>query len=285
MKKRYILSALVLTLAISGCTPSQSTHNESNNTEKKQQENETEDTEHQEPAGGSEEVTGKTSSKSDEGEQENDAEEENSYEEEIEAPEINDAGELKKPDDTLALVNREFRLPGDYEPEDLMIPDIAYSFDGDHPKKQVREPVGKALEELFAASKKEGLKLFAVSGYRSYERQEAIFNANSAAVGVEKANNYSAKPGESEHQSGLAMDVSSPAADFGLTNAFGNTPEGEWLKKHAHDYGFIIRYPEDKTDITGYQYEPWHLRYVGKDVAAELHKEDLTLEEYYGVHE
>ncbi|MFD2706319.1 M15 family metallopeptidase [Salibacterium lacus] len=200
-------------------------------------------------------------------------------------PSVNEDGVLQDPAALDALVNRQYHLPSDYVPEDLTVPDVRFPYEEDVPKKQVREPAAKALESLFSGAEEEGLHLFAVSGYRSYDRQESIFAANAEEDGMEAANQYSAQAGESEHQSGLAMDVSSQSADFALTNDFGETPEGQWLKEHAHEYGFVIRYPEDKTDITGYQYEPWHLRYVGKELAATLHDTNQTLEEYYGTAE
>ncbi|WP_240378040.1 M15 family metallopeptidase [Bacillus piscicola] len=198
-------------------------------------------------------------------------------------PAIGNDGVLKDPAAVTALVNKEYRLPGDYEPEDLTVPDVPFPYEEDVPKKQLREPAARALEDLFAAAKEEGLSLFAVSGYRSYARQESIFTANVQKDGEAAANKYSARPGESEHQTGLTMDVSSPSNDFALTTAFGDTLEGKWLQDNAHHYGFIIRYPADKTDITGYQYEPWHLRYVGEKAAVEMHESGETLEEYYGI--
>ncbi|SDI30908.1 D-alanyl-D-alanine carboxypeptidase [Alteribacillus persepolensis] len=198
-------------------------------------------------------------------------------------PALNEEGVLVHPGDVKALVNREYLLPADYTPEDLVVPDVAFPFEENHPKKQIREVAAAPLEELFAKAAEEGLSLYAVSGFRSYERQEAIFAANVREDGEAAANQYSAKPGQSEHQSGLAMDVSSPSNDLALTDAFGETPEGKWLKTNAYRFGFIIRYPEGKTDITGYQYEPWHLRYVGKEAAQVIHEEEITLEEYYGV--
>ncbi|MFD2624104.1 M15 family metallopeptidase [Salibacterium salarium] len=200
-------------------------------------------------------------------------------------PKTNEKGELENPSALDALVNRDYLLPGDYKPEDLTVPDVPFSFEEEHPKRQIREPAADALETLFEEAEAEGMQLYAISGYRSYDRQEAIFAANAAEDGEEEANKYSAQAGESEHQSGLAMDVSSASNDFALTNDFGETPEGEWLKEHAQEYGFVIRYPDDKTDITGYQYEPWHLRYVGEGLAETLYEADDTLEEYYGVHE
>lgn len=213
------------------------------------------------------------------------SEEEEAEEKVVLPPETDEEGVLLNPSDIETLVNREFRLPADYEPEDLVVPDVPFPFDEDDPKKQLRKPAAEALEELFREAREEGLELFAISGYRSYSRQETIFSANAARDGEEAANQYSARPGESEHQTGLAMDVSSPSNDYALTVDFGETAEGKWLANHAHRYGFIIRYPADKTDITGYQYEPWHLRYVGEELAMLLYETRMTLEEYYGVSE
>ncbi len=189
---------------------------------------------------------------------------------------------LANPYDQLALVNKEFALPEDYSPEDLVIPDIPFPFEEDLPKKQMREIAAKPLEEMFQAAEEAGLQLYAQSGYRSYERQDAIFASNANQHGEEEANTFSARPGESEHQTGLTMDVTSPDADFGLTVAFAETAEGKWVKEHAADFGFIIRYPEGKEDITEYQYEPWHLRYVGEKAAKEIMEQEITLEEYLG---
>lgn len=144
----------------------------------------------------------------------------------------------------------------------------------------MRQAAAAALEELFQAAEEAELELFAQSGYRSYERQDSIFAANVQAHGEEAANNFSARPGESEHQSGLTMDVTSPAVDFDLVIEFGETEEGKWIKENAADYGFIIRYPEGKEDITIYQFEPWHLRYVGVKAAKEIMSQAITLEEY-----
>src|SRR5690625_55329 len=198
-------------------------------------------------------------------------------------PTNDDPSVIENPYEVLALVNKEHTLPEDYVPHDLVIPDVRFPFTEDLPKKQLREIAAEALEELFAAGDEAGMDLFAVSGYRSYERQDAIFAANIDEHGEEAANTFSAKPGESEHQSGLTMDITSPEVDYDLTTEFGETEEGKWVKEHASDFGFIIRYPEEKEDITEYQYEPWHLRYVGKKAAKEIMKNDLTLEEYLEV--
>lgn len=118
-------------------------------------------------------------------------------------------------------------------------------------------------------------------GYRSYDRQKEIYDANVARQGAERTNLFSAKPGYSEHQSGLAMDVSTNSIHYRLEEEFAGTPEGRFLADHAHEYGFIIRYPKDKSDITGYSYEPWHIRYVGETMAKDLYDRGITMEEYY----
>lgn len=184
------------------------------------------------------------------------------------------------PYDILALVNKHHALPDDYLPDDLVVPDVRFPFTEDLPKKQLRKVASDALEELFTAGDKAGVDLFAQSGYRSYDRQDAIFAANVEKDGEEAANNYSARPGESEHQTGLTMDITSAEINNQLSIEFADTKEGKWVKEHAAEYGFIIRYPEEKEDITEYQYEPWHLRYVGVKAAKEITKKGLSLEEY-----
>ncbi|WP_276354112.1 M15 family metallopeptidase [Cohnella caldifontis] len=180
------------------------------------------------------------------------------------------------------LVNKKRNLPSDYVPRDLTVPDVPFSFSGDSDKKKMRKEAAAALEKLFAGAEKAGIRLKAVSGYRSYARQKAIFDANAAAKGAEEANRTSAHPGQSEHQTGLAMDVSSASVGYALEESFGKTEEGRWLAAHAADYGFIIRYPKGKESITGYTYEPWHIRYLGKEAAAEVAESRLTLEQFFG---
>ncbi|MCG1027398.1 D-alanyl-D-alanine carboxypeptidase family protein [Virgibacillus halodenitrificans] len=187
---------------------------------------------------------------------------------------------LQNPYDQLALVNKQHALPADYIPKDLVTPKVRFPFTEDLPKKQMRQVAATALEKMFAAADKAGLDLFAQSGYRSYERQDSIFASNVNEHGEEAANKFSARPGESEHQTGLTMDVTSPDINYGLTIEFGKTDEGKWIKKHAAEYGFIIRYPKGKENITKYQYEPWHLRFVGKEAAKEIMTKGITLEEY-----
>lgn len=180
-----------------------------------------------------------------------------------------------------SLINKEFGLPKDYIPDDLVVPNITFSFSGYQEKKLLRQIAAEAIEELFQAAREQNLNLFGVSGYRSYTRQLAIYNENIAQNGAERTNLYSAKAGHSEHQSGLCMDVSTPSIHNRLDTEFAATPEGKFIAEHAHEYGFILRYPKDKSDITRYAYEPWHIRYVGKELSSQLFNDKYTLDEYY----
>ncbi|MFK0525541.1 D-alanyl-D-alanine carboxypeptidase family protein [Paenibacillus illinoisensis] len=179
------------------------------------------------------------------------------------------------------IVNKQRSLPEGYEPSDLVEPNVPFSFDGPHEKRHMRKEAAEALEKLFAGAEADGIELRAVSGYRSYERQVSIYNNNVQTKGQEYTDRVSSKPGRSEHQTGLAIDVSSPSVGNALEEVFGTSKEGEWLAEHAADYGFVIRYLKDEEDITGYVYEPWHIRYVGTDLAPDIAKSGLTLEEYF----
>ncbi|SDM01374.1 M15 family metallopeptidase [Sediminibacillus halophilus] len=198
----------------------------------------------------------------------------------LEKPEDGEVVTVEDPESTLVLVNKQFKLPDGYEPPDLIAPDVPFYFDEDLEKRYMREEAAHALEELFSGAEKAGLDLVAASGYRSYGRQEEIYQQNVDSMGQEEADKFSARPGNSEHQTGLAIDVTSAEMAFSLEQSFKQTDEGAWLAENAHHYGFIIRYPEGKEDITGYSYEPWHIRYVGEKAAKEIYQQDLTLEEY-----
>ncbi|MFD0675132.1 D-alanyl-D-alanine carboxypeptidase family protein [Cohnella sp. GCM10027633] len=182
---------------------------------------------------------------------------------------------------TLVLANKKRNLPSDYEPVDLVVPNVDFSFSGDAPKKQLRQEAATALEALFAKAKEDGIDLKAVSGYRSYATQRSLFAYYADKHGEEEATRFSARAGQSEHQTGLAMDVSSASVGYGLEESYGETTEGKWLVAHAADHGFILRYPKGKEEITGYQYEPWHIRFVGTDVAKRIMDEGTTLEEFF----
>jgi zinc D-Ala-D-Ala carboxypeptidase len=189
---------------------------------------------------------------------------------------------IENPTNILSMVNKEYTLPEEYEPTDLVAPNVEFSFgEEDIPKRYLRQEAAQALEELFSIAKNNGIELLAVSGFRSYSRQQGIFNVEKEDKGEEQALHAVALPGQSEHQTGLAMDVTSRSVNLEITEDFGESIEGKWVKENAHKAGFIIRYPKGKESITGYQYEPWHLRYVGKEKAAIIYKNGLTLEEYF----
>lgn len=168
-------------------------------------------------------------------------------------------------------VNKNRRISSDYEPEDLILPNVRAM--NSESSLYMRKEAALALENLFNAAEEQGLYLYATSGYRSYSTQKSIYNPYSG---------YSAPPGASEHQLGLAMDVTLPEYGSRLYVKFGQSEEGIWLRENAYRYGFVIRYLEGKEDITGYNYEPWHIRYLGGELAKELYERGITLEEYYG---
>ena len=183
------------------------------------------------------------------------------------------------PTDTLILVNKHNRAPA--VPITLVKPDVPPTKEALSENIYMQPAAADALEELFAAAREDGLTLLATSGFRSYSTQKAIFERKLETMSERAANASVAKPGYSEHQTGLAMDVEGQSSlGMGLVEDFGETPEGKWLAEHCHEYGFIIRYTKGKTDITGYIYEPWHIRYVGKEAAAEIAALDVTFEEY-----
>ena len=156
------------------------------------------------------------------------------------------------------IVNKSYTLPEDYAP----------GFTGG---------TYKAFQIMQQDAAKQGIKLEIISGFRSYQTQQNTYNGWVNQYGKEYADTISARPGHSEHQSGLAMDVNS------LKFAFADTKEGIWLAENCWKYGFIIRYPEGKEDITGYKYEPWHIRYLGKELAKKVYDSGLCLEEYFGI--
>ncbi len=162
----------------------------------------------------------------------------------------------------ILLVNKEYALPMDYDP-------------GEDP--EAREYLDKMLDACYDEI---GKPLTAFSGYRTYDYQKNLFNRYVEKDGYDNAMMYSAKPRHSEHETGLAFDIGGADQALWLKDAFEATEEGIWLKENAHRFGFILRYPKGKTDITGYIYEPWHFRYIGIEDARKIYELDITLEEY-----
>ncbi|KOP30517.1 hypothetical protein ADM98_07895 [Exiguobacterium sp. BMC-KP] len=183
----------------------------------------------------------------------------------------------------LVVVNKKYSLPIDYKPSDLVVPNVSFSYSGVLEQSYMRAPAAKQMEKMFAAAKSEGVTLNAVSGFRSGARQKVLYNNYVARDGKAAADQYSARPGHSEHQTGLTFDISSPSVGNGLTAALGDTKEGKWIANNAAKYGFIVRYDRGFQSRTGYTYEPWHIRYVGVDVATQIKNNGQTLEEYMKV--
>jgi D-alanyl-D-alanine carboxypeptidase len=185
------------------------------------------------------------------------------------------------PESLTVYVNKEHCLPSDYVPENLVVPNISFDSTSYSERKLMRKEAAEAIEELFKSALDNGIILYGISGYRSYDRQKEIFLNNIVHKGKYHTLKYSAAPGTSEHQTGLAMDVSSKSVRYKLVTAFAYSDEGIWLANNAHKFGFIIRYPKDQYASTGYAYEPWHIRYVGEDLASYLYAKNMTLDEYY----
>lgn len=160
--------------------------------------------------------------------------------------------------DGILIVNKTYSLPKDYN----------YG---------LTDETQAAFSKMQKTAAKDGISLEIVSGFRSYEDQEVLYKEYTAENGQKEADTFSARPGYSEHQSGLAMDINN--ADFSTVGS----KDMKWLAKHCTEFGFIIRFPKGKENITGYSYEPWHIRYVGKEAAKEMKKQNLCLEEYLGV--
>ncbi len=180
------------------------------------------------------------------------------------------------------IVNKQRAInPTDYAPNDLTAPNVAQRVPGDR-SMMLRSPAAKALEQLFAAAKQDGVSLMLASGYRSYNDQVSVYSNYVKTQGQAAADTFSARPGHSEHQTGLAADVEPINRKCEVEKCFGDMVEGKWLAANAYKYGFIIRYPADKTDVTGYDYEPWHIRYIGPELAAEMKSKNITtLEEFF----
>ncbi|NCB32692.1 MAG: D-alanyl-D-alanine carboxypeptidase family protein [Erysipelotrichia bacterium] len=190
--------------------------------------------------------------------------------------------DFTSPDSLLIVANKTHRLPEGYVPEDL-----TWSVDCGTGACYMREPAAIALQGMFAAASNDGVNLTLLSAYRSEEYQAQLYNGYVASYGTERADRISSRPGYSDHQTGLAADIGSsvnPAADLNAEE-FKATDEGQWLYQHAHEYGFIERYPDGKEEITGYGFESWHFRYVGTDIASAIYAvdPDETFEEYFNV--
>lgn len=175
--------------------------------------------------------------------------------------------------ENLLIVNKFYYLDKDYVPDNLVTISSVYG------RGEIQEDAYNAFIKMYNDAAKKGLYPYISSPYRSYDRQNTLYTNYVSADGVKNADTYSARPGFSEHQTGLAMDLGT--ASNNNIGDFEKSKEFEWVKNNAHKYGFILRYPKGKEYITGYMYEPWHYRYVGVEVANYIYEHDITYEEYY----
>ena len=191
----------------------------------------------------------------------------------IKNPEIAATQTISSADASLltVVVNKKYKLPSDYVPSSLVY------FEG----YTIRSEAASHLRKLLDDASSRGAPMYLISGYRSYENQLNLYNNYVKIYGQQATDTFSARPGHSEHQTGLAVDVASD--ECMLEGCFGNTKAGKWLKENASNYGFVIRYPDGKESVTGYKYEPWHIRYVGLFEANFLKASGLTLDELYSV--
>lgn len=174
----------------------------------------------------------------------------------------------------LMLVNKYYKLSEDYKPEVELI-SSGYSYSGKYASKSIIESIANLID----AAKEENLKLVVAAGYRSYKDQESIYESYKVNNGIREADNNVSRPGHSDYQTGLAVDIE-PYAKY-IENV-SESEEYKWLLDNAYKYGFIQRFQEGKEDITGFKYSAWHLRYVGVDAATFIHDNNITFEEYYG---
>lgn len=184
------------------------------------------------------------------------------------------------PGSLLILANKKHRLPEGYVPSNLVDAGIPCT----NGTAYMVQEAASAIQQMYAAAAQDGVSLAISSAYRSESYQAVLYNNYVARDGAAAADTYSSRPGYSDHQTGLAADfVEGSGYDF--SDAFRNTASGQWLEAHAHEYGFIMRYPYGKDSITGYEYEPWHFRYVGVDTATAIYNVDVfeSFEEYFNV--
>jgi D-alanyl-D-alanine carboxypeptidase len=179
------------------------------------------------------------------------------------------------------VANKTRRLsPKKYVPNDLVTLDVPHTYD-----PTLRADAAKAYKKMLRAAAKDGKSLVLQSAYRSYSTQVTVYDGWVAKLGQAGADRQSARPGYSEHQTGLSVDIAAGSRSCTIQECFAKTPEGKWLSKHAWEFGWVLRYPKGRTSITGYKYEPWHWRYVGTGLAEQVHlvgaKE--TLEEFWGL--
>ena len=175
----------------------------------------------------------------------------------------------------LILTNKFYSLDNTYNSDNMVSVSNNYSY-GEN--QMLTKDTFDAFLNMWNAAKKENLNLIINSSYRSYEDQEEVYEYYKSTLGEDDANKRAAKPGFSEHQTGMAIDIQTYGS---RASTFEEFDEFKWLSENAYKYGFILRYPKDKEYLTGYEYESWHYRYVGKEAAKYIHENNITFDEYY----
>ena len=183
------------------------------------------------------------------------------------------AMDVDSPDSTLVVVNKQRPLPVEYVPQDLVDADGV----------PLRLEAAEAYLQMVAEAAAAGVPISAVSGFRTGTEQDQLYVSYTENFGPETADSISARPGYSEHQTGLAVDIANPDGSCALEACFGESLAGSWAAANAHKYGFVVRYPAGAETVTGFAYEPWHLRFVGTELAAKLHGSGQTLEQFAGL--
>lgn len=173
------------------------------------------------------------------------------------------------------VVNKSYVLTSNYKPKDLVSVKINFLPEVTEEERYMTAESAKAVEEMVDAASKDAIYLYGLSGYRSYETQKNLYEYNVETQGKSYSDKYVAKPGASEHQLGEAMDLATSSGWI-----YEGCPEANWIANNAYKYGFIVRYEAGKEDITGYNYEPWHVRYVGNEMAEKIYNDGITLEEF-----
>lgn len=181
------------------------------------------------------------------------------------------------------IVNKGRILPSNYIPESLVVPDVPLRTNSSASDMQLRSDAAAALVDMVGSASDSNIKLMLASGFRSYSTQKALYNSYAQTQGSTEADKTSAHAGHSEHQTGLAADLEPANRQCEIRVCFGTTPEGIWLAANAHRFGFVIRYQKDKVAETGYDYEPWHVRYVGKELANQIFLSSESLEKFFGL--
>lgn len=191
---------------------------------------------------------------------------------------------IDDPKSIWVIVNKKRKLnPEDFTPENLRLPNIPLRLPRDNPEMTIDDRAATALEEMYKDARNNSIDLKLASGYRSYDLQKIVYESNIKDLDKETTDKLSAKPGHSEHQTGLAFDLSANDESCFLKSCFSDSKEGKWLAKNSYKYGLVVRYKQSTENIVGYTYEPWHFRFVGKELAKLIEDEKVPMENIFNL--